>query len=379
MKKIAAAIALLAVLGAGCSQTAKKRAEESPISVVTEPQEVMHQKKTKKKVSAVKPQAIVASMPAKEQPGPSFVPKAPGRRIARVSVPGKYVALTFDDGPSASITPRILDILSRHGVRATFFVLGENAVRNKSVLARAAAEGHEIASHTWNHVNMTKANLEEIVSQMDRTAAVVQEATGRKPALMRPPYGAVNKGIIDLMVDRYGTPAVLWDVDTVDWKHPGVSVVVDRAVNQARNGSIILLHDIHASTLQAVEGVVAGLLNRGFRLVTVSQLIRMGRRAAGVDSQPAPPAPTIANTLPPGEEGGDGAPSPQPEPKRQEPESPADLAGVPQQVVAAVPHQELSEVVPPEKRGDEQGGEPETEESAQTHEEGALMQTAAES
>ena len=227
-----------------------------------------------------------------------FKPKVPGRRVAQVSVPGKYVALTFDDGPSGAYTPKILDILNRHGAKATFFVLGENAARHKSILARAAAEGHEIASHTWSHVKLTSKSYDQIASEMERTSAVIREATGRQPRLMRPPYGATNRGVIDFMMDRYGMTSVLWDVDTVDWKHPGTSAVVHRAVDKAHNGSIILLHDIHASTLAAVEQVVTGLQARGFKLVTVSQLIRLARDAAG---QPATfaAAPTMANTLSP--------------------------------------------------------------------------------
>lgn len=220
-----------------------------------------------------------------------FVPSAPGKRVARVSVPGNYVALTFDDGPSASLTPRVLDILREYGAPATFFVLGENAARNKSILARAASEGHEIASHTWSHVKLTSCSQEKICSEMERTSTVIAEATGRRPSLMRPPYGATNAGIVNLMANRFGMSSVLWDVDTRDWQHPGVDVVVRRAVGNARPGSIILVHDIHASTLAAVEGIVSGLQARGFRLVTVSQLIELGRRAAGNPAPSAPSAP----------------------------------------------------------------------------------------
>lgn len=365
MKRFAVILALFAVLSVGCSPAGKHPTNEQE-PVFTEPQNevkpIVKQRKDSNK-------AVWSRTP--KQPKPlaeaTFSPQAPSKRIARVSVPGKYVALTFDDGPSASVTPEILNILSRHGVRATFFVLGENAARNKGILARAAAEGHEIASHTWSHVNLIKASQEQIISQMDRTAAVVQEVTGRKPALMRPPYGATNKHIIDLMMDRYGNPSVLWDVDTVDWKHPGVSVVIDRAVNQARNGSIILLHDIHASTLQAVEGVVEGLLNRGFHLVTVSQLIRMGKRAAGNETPEHPPAePAIANTLPPSEEG-DERPAPQPQPEPEQPATPPALPSAePKESVAAAAPEEMSEVPAPQEEKSETTSELEVEQQATT-------------
>ncbi len=210
-----------------------------------------------------------------------FVPSAPGKRIARVSVPGPYVAVTFDDGPSALLTPQVLDIFNRHGARATFFVQGQNANRNRSLLARAAAEGHEIGSHTWSHINMKASSTARIMSELDRTADVIAEATGSRPKVMRPPYGSVNSQLVNMVYNRYGTPAILWDVDTNDWRKPGAETVVRRAVGNARPGSIILLHDIHASTIAAVEDIVTGLQARGFKLVTVSELIAMGRRAAG--------------------------------------------------------------------------------------------------
>lgn len=202
-------------------------------------------------------------------------------RVSRVSVPGPYVALTFDDGPSGSLTPQVLDILKRHDARATFFVLGQNAARHQSILARAAAEGHEIGNHSYSHIKMTGAGKERVCREMERTNAVIEAATGRAPRVMRPPYGATNSNLVSMLSNNYGLTSVLWDVDTRDWQRPGVNVVVRRAVGEARPGSIILLHDIHPPTLAAVEDIVTGLQARGFRLVTVSQLIALGRRAAG--------------------------------------------------------------------------------------------------
>ncbi len=220
-------------------------------------------------------------------------------------VPGPYVAVTFDDGPSASLTPRVLDIFNSHGAHATFFVQGQNAAHNRSLLARAAAEGHEIGSHTWNHINMGTSSTATIVNQLDRTAEVIEQATGRRPKVMRPPYGSINSSLVNLVYNRYGTPAILWDVDTNDWRKPGVQTVVNRAVNGARPGSIILLHDIHASTVEAVEGIVTGLQARGFKLVTVSELIALGGGRATAAAAPLPeaaePAPSAGQPAAPAE------------------------------------------------------------------------------
>ena len=243
--------------------------------------------------------------------GRPFVPHAPGHRVAQVSVPGNYVAVTFDDGPSSAYTPQVLDILRRHGARATFFVTGRNASHNRSLLARAVAEGHEIGNHTYSHIKMTASGSSTIAREIERTSEIIREATGYYPTAMRPPYGAVNSNLVEQMFQNYGMHTVLWDVDTRDWQHPGVATVVERAVGKAQPGSIILLHDIHASTLEAVEDIIVGLKARGFKLVTVSQLIAMGNRAAGVSTAPAsvPGAAGGAPALPGAEAGLPGAES----------------------------------------------------------------------
>lgn len=228
----------------------------------------------------------------------NVTPAAPGLRVSRVHVPGMYVALTFDDGPAPATTPKVLDILKRNNAVGTFFVLGENASRNRSLVARAAAEGNEIGVHTWSHIKMTGSSLEKVDSEISRTAAVITDITGRAPRVMRPPYGAINGGLVNRMKAQYGMRSILWDVDTLDWKHPGVQKVINTAVGQAKPGSIILVHDIHASTVAALEGIVQGLQARGFKLVTVSQLIAMANRAAGQNADAAPSAAPAAPVAP---------------------------------------------------------------------------------
>ncbi|MDO4954449.1 MAG: polysaccharide deacetylase family protein [Akkermansia sp.] len=220
----------------------------------------------------------------------------PGRRISRLAVPGNYVALTFDDGPSAANTPRVLDILRKHGAHGTFFVVGESVNRNAGILSRAVSEGNEIGVHTWSHIKMTGSSSERINSEVSRSINAITAATGRAPRLIRPPYGATNASIVNSMFENYGLTSVLWDVDTRDWQHPGVDVVISRAVGNAHSGSIILVHDIHASTLAALEGIVSGLQARGFKLVTVSELMALANHAAAAPAPVAAPAPTPAPT-----------------------------------------------------------------------------------
>lgn len=250
-------------------------------------------------------------------------PRVPGAKVSRVSVPGGYVALTFDDGPSPSLTPRVLDILKRHNAKATFFVVGRNVGHCKNIVARAVAEGHEIGSHTWSHIKMSSSGTERVISEMDRTNAAIQNATGVAPKVMRPPYGATNANLVSLMKSRYGMSTIMWDVDTRDWQHPGVSVVTQRAVGNARPGSIILLHDIHSSTLNAVEGIVTGLQARGFRLVTVSQLLALNGHAARQAATPAPTQPAQAAPA------AETTPAPAPEQAAQLAADPAPAAAQP--------------------------------------------------
>lgn len=243
--------------------------------------------------SAAVPSA--ASVAADSAAASRIVPVKPGLRVSRVQAPGMYVALTFDDGPSSAYTPKVLDILRRHGAHGTFFVLGNSARRCPSIVARAAAEGHEIGVHTWSHINMARSSTAKIDSEVSRTVDAIRSITGKTPAVMRPPYGATNAFIVNHMYNNYGMRSIMWDVDTRDWQRPGVSTVVSRAVNGAKPGSIILVHDIHASTLASIEGIVTGLQARGFKLVTVSELLaRAGAHAAA----PAPAAAPCSQVSP---------------------------------------------------------------------------------
>src|SRR5678810_671717 len=116
-------------------------------------------------------------------------PEEPGITFNSVHVDGPYIAMTFDDGPSATLTPKLLDILAAHNIKATFFVLGEMVAEHPEILARAAREGHEIASHSWSHPNLAKMSQEGVRSQLQRTDDEIKTAAGKRPTLFRPPYG----------------------------------------------------------------------------------------------------------------------------------------------------------------------------------------------
>lgn len=260
--------------------------------------------------------------PASPQPKPAPVRQKPlGKRVSHVPMKGKYVALTFDDGPHPALTPKALDILNRHGAKGTFFMLGQNAARYKSIVERVAAEGHELGVHTWSHIKMNSSSRAKIDSEIGRTQRVLAEASGVTPRVMRPPFGATNKALIEHMYNRYGMASILWDVDTLDWRKPGVSKVVCTAVNKAKPGSIILVHDIHATTLSALEGIVTGLQQRGFKLVTVSELMQIARqeKAEAATVPPVPDEPTVVPPVAPGSEDAGNSAASAPAPDAAEP------------------------------------------------------------
>ena len=209
----------------------------------------------------------------------------PGTQLSYSSVKGisnPFIAITFDDGPHASNTPRLLDMLASRGIRATFFCVGTNVARYPNIVRRIVADGHEMANHTWTHAKMSGLSDSGIRSELDRATAGIVGITGTAPRMYRPPYGAITARQKQLIMSEYGYPTILWSVDPEDWKRPGPAVITSRILGQTNPGGIILVHDIHPPSVDAMPATLDGLLSRGYRFVTVSQLIAMGSgRAPG--------------------------------------------------------------------------------------------------
>ena len=186
-----------------------------------------------------------------------------------------YVAMTFDDGPHPQNTPRLLDILRTRNIKATFYVIGGNVDRYPHIVRRIVSEGHEIGNHTVTHGNLTKMSPDQIRTELRTSHDTIVSATGVAPRTMRPPYGAITSSQKSWIRQEFGYPSILWSVDPEDWKKPGSSVVASRLVSGARPGGILLVHDIHAPTIDAVLPALDQLLAKGFQFVTVTQLIAM--------------------------------------------------------------------------------------------------------
>src|SRR5215468_10749462 len=202
-------------------------------------------------------------------------PEEKGITFNSVHVDEPYIAMTFDDGLSATLTPKLLDLLAAHHIKATFFVIGENVAEHPEIVARAAREGHEIASHSWSHPNLSKMSLESVRSQLQRTDDAIKSATGKRPTLLRPPYGSITEREKRWIHDEFGYDIILWDVDPLDWRRPGPAVVRNRILKETRPGSIVLSHDIHPGTIDAMPTTFDELESKGFKFVTVTELIGM--------------------------------------------------------------------------------------------------------
>lgn len=235
------------------------------------------------------------SQPAAEGTKPP-APVEPRVTFSFIDVDGPYIAMTFDDGPSQKLTPRLLDILAAHSIKATFFVIGQNVVDHPELVQRAAREGHEIGNHTWSHPNLGRMSDEGARRELQKTDDAIKSAAGVRPTLMRPPYGSITAHEKKWIHDEFGYQIILWDVDPYDWKRPGPTAVCNRIVKQTRPGSIVLSHDIHPGTIEAMPATLAQLEAKGFKFVTVSQLIGMARPATPKPHKEQPTVPATAGS-----------------------------------------------------------------------------------
>src|SRR5690625_344690 len=184
----------------------------------------------------------------------------------------KYIALTFDDGPGPETTTSILETLKQYDAKATFFMLGKNVEQYPEIAKQVADEGHEIANHTVTHANLDAVNTDRIRQEMTESTQQIEQATGKKPMLFRPPYGNYNETVISIAQELNQTIA-LWSLDTNDWEHRNANATVEIATNNAKPGSIILMHDIHQTTADALPQIMQRLSSEGYEFVTVSELL----------------------------------------------------------------------------------------------------------
>jgi len=214
-----------------------------------------------------------AQEPASSASSPSPSP-APAT-YSSCLVDGPYIAVTFDDGPSPVTTTRLLDILKQRNIKVTFFMIGRNVVEHPEIARKVLAEGHEIGNHSWTHPQLSKLSDQRVTEEITKTQEAVKSDCGFTPRLLRPPYGAITRAQREWIEKQFGLNVILWSVDPFDWKRPGASVITLRIVSGAQSGAIILSHDIHQQTIDAMPATLDALLAKGYKFLTVSELIAM--------------------------------------------------------------------------------------------------------
>lgn len=199
--------------------------------------------------------------------------------ICRVPTDEKLIALTFDDGPHPYRTEEILDILLKNDVRATFFVVGQNAIYYPDVLKMTAYRGHEIGNHTFSHAPPSKLCEKSLVREISAAEEAILSACGEKPTVFRPPEGACFE-YVGTASKKLGYSVILWNIDTRDWAHTSSRDIILNIKKNIRPGSIILFHDYisgESHTAEALSDVIPYLKGEGYRFVTVSELLASGK------------------------------------------------------------------------------------------------------
>ena len=200
-------------------------------------------------------------------------PAATSSETSTPSISGKLVALTFDDGPNPNNTAHLLDILAEYNVKATFFLQGVNVKANPELVKREYQEGHELGNHTYNHPKLTELSFKEVDEQINKCNDLIEEACGFRPVLMRPPYGSTTYSLRDHLRDVLGMPCIKWSGDLRDSFTSNVDEIVNEALTTTKDGDILLLHDTHGYSVEAVPRIIKGLREQGFTFVTVTQII----------------------------------------------------------------------------------------------------------
>ncbi|WP_409275158.1 polysaccharide deacetylase family protein [Neobacillus sp. SCS-31] len=189
----------------------------------------------------------------------------------------KLIALTFDDGPDPLYTIQILDAMKKYNAKGTFFVIGKEAERFPEILKRQAIEGHEIANHTYRHKFRDMKNPNVLKAELRKNSDLIKRITGKAPTLFRPIAGYYDEQIIETSIDNgYYVVLWTWHQDTRDWKKPGAKRIARNVLYDTKPGDIVILHDAggdRSQTVKAVEYILESLYKRGYKCVTVSELL----------------------------------------------------------------------------------------------------------
>lgn len=232
-----------------------------------------------------------SSSSSKKEAGPA--------RILHFKILTNAIAITFDDGPDPKNTPRLLEMLKERHIKATFFLIGRSVETYPQIVREIVAQGHEIANHTWDHKDLSRLSDAAALDELQKTHDAIIAACGVTPTLFRPPYGNCKLSQRKWIWEKFHYPAIIWEVDPNDWRKGATSQKVhDAIVNGTKAGSIILCHDIHATTVDAMPSTLDDLIVRGFQFKTISEMIQLEQDERSGKVAPPPLTPTTPTTPP---------------------------------------------------------------------------------
>lgn len=208
-------------------------------------------------------------------------------KIYRGNPQKKQIALTFDDGPKAEYTEKLLLILKEEGAKATFFDVGKSIAKHPELLIAQLNDGHCVGTHTYNHDRLTKVSHAEMLHDIRQGAEEIKKVTGQSPRYFRPPGGTFDRSVLNV-IDNMGYKTVLWSINTGDYQQPGVNIISNKVLNNVSNGAIILFHEGVPQTIEALPNIIRTLRKRGYSLVTIDEL-------QGVKNQYSLPLPMPKN------------------------------------------------------------------------------------
>lgn len=275
-------IFLLSVLLVSCQNINQQKLENSAPQPV-EPESIKNQEKKGVPNSPYdQPQLKGGSERDVREPHPvsnnKLQKKYPHILVLHGTRTKNQVALTFDDGPDIRFTPQVLDVLAKHDVKATFFIVGTRAEAHHAITKRIHDEGHAIGNHTFWHPNLPKEELGRLHWELTETEQVIADIIGFKPRLFRSPYGALNEEMVEMLEENNNT-VIGWDVDSIDWKQLDPDIISDNVLSNVDFGSIILMHDGGdwsmdlSGTAQSLDNIISKLKDDGTKFVTVPELI----------------------------------------------------------------------------------------------------------
>jgi peptidoglycan/xylan/chitin deacetylase (PgdA/CDA1 family) len=225
-------------------------------------------------------QTLLAKVAAVSDPEPAPIAKTQNSSVQNAKIDfitsgpsaGNRIALTFDDGPTPGVTEFILDALKQRQLRATFFMIGNRIAAAPELARRVLAEGHEVGNHTFTHAKLTALSDSAAMQEIQKTQEVIQEVLNLRAAWFRPPYGALRQNQAAI-ARSLGLRVLLWSVDAADWSQPGEAKIIETVLAETKPGSIIICHDLHQQTVNALPSILDGLCERGFIFSTVSDLL----------------------------------------------------------------------------------------------------------